>query len=77
MKSGELIARTLGKDFHAPVVVVANPSSDLQHVCFALHEPAETDTLHASADDEAASLDWLFRMAHRNDTALCDQGQCA
>src|SRR5579871_3059767 len=64
MQASELVARALRQDFHAAVVIVADPSGDSQHVRFTLYEPAETDTLHASANQEAASQSRVFGGTH-------------
>ena len=68
MQAQQLVARSLGKYFDAAVVVIAHPSGNTQQVCLALHKPAEADALHAPANDEAASLNFLF--AHVVETLL-------
>ncbi len=64
MQSRELVASPLGEYFHAAVMIIANPSGDAQDVRLALDEPAEADPLYASAYEEAAGLDGLFRGVH-------------
>jgi hypothetical protein len=59
-----LIARALRENFHASIVIIAHPAGDSEHVRFALDEPAETDALHASADEESASLNRFFGRSH-------------
>jgi hypothetical protein len=49
MQSRKLVARPLGKNFHAPVVIVAHPPGNAQDVRLALHKPSEANTLHAPA----------------------------
>lgn len=56
MQSGKLVTSALGQNFHAAVMIVADPSGDPKQVRFALDEPAESDALHAPADDVATSL---------------------
>jgi len=65
MQSRELIAGSLGKNFHAAIVIVAHPSSDAQDVRFPLDKPAEADSLHASADDEALGQGCMFCGSHK------------
>ena len=60
MQARELIARALGEDLDAAIVIIANPSGDAEHVGFALDEPAEADALHASADQVPAGLNRFF-----------------
>jgi hypothetical protein len=64
MQSEKLITRSLRQNFHASIVIVADPSSDPKRVCLALDEPAETDALHASADEETAGLNRSFGVSH-------------
>jgi hypothetical protein len=64
MQARELIARSLGQHFDAAVMIVTDPSGDAKDVCLALDEPAKANALHASANDEASSLDGFFRGAH-------------
>ena len=56
-QTGELIARTDRQDFYAAVGIVADPAGNFQDMRLAFDEPAETDALHASADQKAPSLD--------------------
>jgi len=56
MQAGELVASSLGKNFHAAIVIIAYPASNAQYVRLALDEPAESDALYASADQKAASF---------------------
>ena len=65
MQAGKLVARALRQHFHAAVVIVANPSGDAEDVRLAFDEPAKADALHASANQEAASLDRLFSGSHK------------
>jgi len=64
MKAGELVARSLRQHFHAAVVIVAHPSGNSEDVRLALHEPAEADSLHASANQKTASFYRLLRISH-------------
>jgi hypothetical protein len=64
VQGGELVARSLGKNFHASIVIVANPSCDPEDVGLALHKPAEADALHPTAHNEAASFNRFFRESH-------------
>ena len=64
MKSHELIARPLRKNFNTAIVIVANPSGDAEHVGLALDKPAETDTLHTSADEVALCFNRFFGGSH-------------
>ena len=64
MEARELIARALRQNLHAAVVIIADPSRDSENVRLPLDEPAEADTLHTSANDEASSLYRLFGGAH-------------
>jgi hypothetical protein len=64
MQPGELIARSLGEDFHATVVVVADPSGDAQDMGLAFDKPAEADTLHTATNEEAASLNGFVGGSH-------------
>lgn len=59
MQPGELIARSLGEDFDAAVVIIAYPSPETEDVGLAFDKPTETDALDAAADEKAASLDRL------------------
>ena len=65
MQSRELVASSLGQNFHAAVVIVAHPPGDAQDVRLALHKPAEADALHASANAEPAGSDGLFSGSHK------------
>ncbi len=60
MQSGKLIARPLGQDFDAAVVIVADPPGNAEDVRLALDEPSEANSLHASAHQEPAGFDGLF-----------------
>ena len=64
MQSRKLVARSLGKNFYAPIVIVAHPPGNAQDVRFALHEPAEADSLNTSANDEPARFNRLFGESH-------------
>jgi hypothetical protein len=64
MQSCELIAGTLGEDFDAAVVIVANPPRDAQDVRLPFDEPPEAYALDASANEEAAGMDRLFVRMH-------------
>ena len=64
MQSGELIARSLGEDLDAPVMIVAYPPGNPQNVRLAFNEPAEADALHAPANDVATSLNRFFSESH-------------
>ncbi len=57
MQSCELIAGSLRKNFYTAIVIVSYPSRDSKQMCLALHEPAKTYPLHASADEIALGLD--------------------
>ena len=46
----------MGQHFYAAVFVIAHPSGNAKDVSFSFHEPAETDALHASANQKAAGL---------------------
>jgi hypothetical protein len=48
---------THGQDLNATVSIVADPTSDAQHMGFTFYEPAKADTLNASANQEPASFD--------------------
>jgi len=52
----ELIAAALGQDLNAAISVVAHPAGDTEDVSLTLDKPAETHTLHASANYEAAGF---------------------
>ncbi len=56
MQARKLIARALCENFHAAVVIVPYPSRDAEQVRLALDEPAESNALHTSANQKAASL---------------------
>ena len=64
MQARNLIARSLGQDFYAAIVIVTHPTGNAKNVGLALHKPAEADALHASADDEAACVNRLFTEIH-------------
>src|SRR5579863_462362 len=64
MQAGELVARPLGKHFHAAVVIVAHPAGNAEDVGLTLDEPAEADALDTPADQEAAGVDRLFANSH-------------
>ncbi len=55
-QSGELIAASHRQHFDAAIGVVAHPAGDTEDVRLALHKPAKSYTLDASAHQEAASL---------------------
>ena len=61
MKSGKLVARTLRQNFHAAVVIVADPACNTEQVGFAFHEPAKADALYASANEKSTSLNPIFQ----------------
>jgi hypothetical protein len=61
----KLVARSLRKNFHAAVGIVAHPPSDSENVSFPLHKPAEAYPLHTSPHNEPASFNWLFCGSHR------------
>jgi len=48
-QSRQLIPGSHGENFHCTVWIVANPSGDAKNVSFPFYEPAEANTLHASA----------------------------
>ena len=56
MQSRKLVARPLGKHFHAAIVIVAHPPGNAQNVRLALHKPAEADALHTSANEKTTRL---------------------
>ena len=60
MKSGKLVTRALREDFHAAIMIIANPAGDPEDVRLPFHKPAKANTLNASANDEAAGLNRLF-----------------
>jgi hypothetical protein len=64
VQSGKLVARSLRQNFHAAIVIVADPSGDAQNVRLALDEPAEADALHASAHQETTGHRLIFGGAH-------------
>jgi len=66
MQSGQLITGSLREDFHRPVVIITDPTGDAEDVRFAFDEPAEADSLDASADYVAAGLNRLFGRSHRS-----------
>ena len=37
-------------------MIIAHPARNFEHVRLAFHKPAKANTLHAAANDEAASL---------------------
>jgi hypothetical protein len=45
-------------------VIVANPSGDPENVSLAFDKPAETDTLHASANEESTSQGRVVGRTH-------------
>ncbi len=55
-QSGQLFARSHGQHFDAAIVIVADPSGNLQDVRLALDKPAEADALNTSAYQKAAGL---------------------
>jgi hypothetical protein len=69
MQSRKLVARSLGRNFHAAIVVVANPPGNAQDVRLALHKPAEADPLNTTANDEPAGLNRLFSGSHFREIA--------
>jgi hypothetical protein len=54
-QSGQLIAGTDGKDFHAGIGIIAHPPNNFQDVRLALDKPAEADALNAPAHEKAPS----------------------
>jgi len=64
MQTGKLVAGPLRQNFDASVVIVTDPPGNRQHVGFAFYEPAETDTLDASTDDEATGLNGFVGRSH-------------
>ena len=60
MQSGQLLSGALSQNFHRAIRIIAHPPRNLQHVRFALDKPAKADTLDASADKEAASVDRIM-----------------
>jgi hypothetical protein len=64
MQARELVAGSLGENFHSAVVIIANPSGDAEDVRLALNEPAKSHALHASAHHKAASFNGFFSESH-------------
>jgi len=65
-QSGQLLARSHGQHFDAPIVIITDPSGNLQDMRLALHKPAEADALHTSAHEKTAALNrGSFRGSHR------------
>jgi hypothetical protein len=52
------------QNFHAAIVVIADPSSNPEDVGLAFHEPAKAHALHASAHHETAGLEGFFGGSH-------------
>ena len=69
MQSRKLVASTLGKNFHAAIVVIAHPTGNAKDMRLALDKPAEAHALHASTHQEAAGLDRLFSGRHFREIA--------
>ena len=61
MQAEQLVARSLGQNFYAAVMIVAHPSGNAQDLCLALDKPAEADALDAAANEITASLDGISR----------------
>jgi hypothetical protein len=57
MQARKLVARSLGQNFDAAIMIVTDPSGDAEDVSFALNEPTKADALHASTDKVAFGLD--------------------
>ena len=55
-QSGQLFARSHGQHLDAAIVIVADPSGNLQDVRLALDKPTEADALHTSTHQESAGL---------------------
>jgi len=55
-QSGQLFAGSHRQDFDAAIVIVADPSGNLQDVRLALDKPAEADALDTSANQKASGL---------------------
>ena len=55
-QSGQLLARSHGQDLDTAIVIVADPTGNLQDVRLTLDKPAEADALNSSAHQKAAGL---------------------
>jgi hypothetical protein len=64
MQSRKLVARPLGKNFHAAIMIVPHPPGDAENVRLALDKPAKANALDASADQKAAGLDGFISVRH-------------